>query len=380
MLARCHNIEDLRRQAARRLPTPIFDFLDGGAEDEATLRNNRMAFDREKLVPSCLRDVETVDTATTIFGQASALPLICAPTGASRLFHPAGEIAVARAAARAGVPYALSTGSTRSIEEVAAASDGAKIFQLYVYKDHGVNRELIERARAAGYGALCITVDVAVVGKRERDLRHGLSIPMRFTPAAVARFACSPRWLWGVRGGLGLGANLKTIGGAAGRGRGASTSWQLDPSLDWDGLADLAALWNGPFVVKGIMAADDARHALDAGATGIIISNHGGRQLDGAAAPIEVLPAIAQAVAGRADIVLDGGVRRGTHILKAIALGAKGVAIGRPYLYGLAAGGEAGVDRALAILHKELAVAMQLAGCPDLGAIDERLILRASPA
>lgn len=363
MLDDCHSIVDLRDRARRRLPRPVFDFLDGGAETEHTAYENVRAFDDVKLMPRCLAATTHVNTTTTILGQKLAWPLLCSPTGASRLFDPQGELAVARAASASGSMYFLSAAATRTIEEVATASPAPKVFQLYAH-DRAVMLSLVERCREAGYAAICLTVDVPVMGKRERDLRSGFTLKPKWTLASMLSFARHPRW---ITQRLGKGAislvNYRDHDLAA-----------PPPALGWDDVRALAELWGGPFAIKGIMAADDARRAADAGATAVIVSNHGGRQLDGAAASIQALPAIVQAVGDRLEVILDGGIRRGTHVLKAMALGAKACAIGRPYLFGLAAGGQAGVSKALDTLRAEFVMAMQLAGCASLADIRPDLI------
>lgn len=367
-LSDCHSIMDLRALAARRLPRPLFDYIDGGAETEWTARRNVAAFDDATLVPRCLVDVSEVSTRTRVLGQDLEWPLICAPTGASRFYHPDGERAVARAAAASGVLYALSTMATQSLEEVAAASSGPRMFQLYIFKDRGITRELIARCKAAGYGALCLTVDAAVRGKRERELRAGLGVPLRLTLRGMAGFARRPAWLMRhCRTGR---LSMPNFAAAAGSDDLAAqtrfVSAQLDASLTWDDVAEMIGAWGGPFAIKGIMSPDDARRAAALGATAVIVSNHGGRQLDGAPAPFDMLPAIAEAVQGRVEIILDGGVRRGVHIVKALLRGATACSIGRPCLYGLAAAGEPGVARALDILHDEFARALRLAGFADV--------------
>jgi len=361
----CHSVSDLRDLARRRLPRPLFDFLDGGAEGEATLQRNGAAFDEQRILPRCLVDVSSVKTSTRILGQRIEWPLFCSATGASRLFHPDGELAVARAAAKCGTLYSLATGSTYDIESISAASAGPKVFQIYVYKDRAVTWELIERARAAGYGALCVTVDAPSIGKRERDLRSGFPSPIKKIRSAIS-YAAHPRWLLGqARVGPIKLANFS----AHRRGH-----WEIDSSLTWPDLEAIAARWSGPIALKGLMRADDARRACEVGATAIVVSNHGGRQLDGAASPLDVLSEVVEAVQGSAEIILDSGIRRGSHILKALALGANACSIGRPYLYGLAAAGEVGVTKALDILRTEFVLAMQLAGCRDLVAISPDLL------
>ena len=380
-LARCHNIADLRALARRRLPDPIFQFLDGGAEDETTLRRNSAAFETLALIPRGLVDVSAVTTTTRVLGQQLDWPVFCGPTGTSRFFHPEGELAVARAAAKAGTLYGLSIAATQRLEEVAAVSDGAKMFPLYIFKDRSVTHELVRRCRQSGYGALCLTIDTAVVGKRERDLRSGWGIPINLSAKSMLSFACHPVWLLGLLGGGPLSiATIAEISGNTGiadqmRYIGA----QLDPGVTWKDVRAIIDLWGGPFAIKGVMAADDARAAVDAGASAIIVSNHGGRQLDGAAAAIEALPDIVAAVGDRAEIILDGGIRRGSHVLKALALGARACSIGRPYLYGLAAGGEKGVGKALDILRAEFVRALQLCGCAAIDHIDRTILHKAQP-
>jgi L-lactate dehydrogenase (cytochrome) len=371
-LHRCHSIADLRELARRRLPAPIFHHVDGGAESEVTARRNMSAFDDEALVPRCLVDVSVVNTATRILGQDVAWPVFCSPTGASRFCHPDGELAVARAAAKTGTLYALSTTATYSLEEVAGVGTGPRMFQLYIFKDRGVTAELIQRCKQAGYTALCLTVDAPVIGKRERDLRSGWGVPINLSMGGSASFALHPRWLFGqaLRGRM----SMPTLEGLSGSiGIVEQTQYlgrQLDSSVTWKDVGQLIDLWgSGPFAIKGVMSVDDARRAAEVGASAVIVSNHGGRQLDGAAASMKVLPGIASAVGDRLEVILDGGIRRGVHALKALSRGAKACSIGRPYLYGLAAGGEQGVSRALEILRTEFVRAMQLSGIRDVADI-----------
>ncbi len=377
-LQQCHNILDLRELARRRLPAPMFDWLDGGAETETTARRNTEAFDAEKLIPRCLVDVSSVNTAVRILGQDLTWPVFCSPTGASRFFHPEGELAVARAAAKAGTLYGLTVMSSFRLEEVAAASSGPKLFQLYVFKDREVTRELIRRCKRAGYQALCLTVDTPVPGRRERDLRSGLGIPPKLSMRLAASFARRPGWTLrqARRGPLAMPNVEDWTKSASIVAHSRFFGEQLDPSVSWKDVRAMIDLWGGPFALKGVMAADDARRAADIGATAVIVSNHGGRQLDGAAAPIEVLPQIVQAVGDRIEVILDGGIRRGVHVLKALARGAKACSIGRPYLFGLSAGGEAGVAKALDILRTELVRAMKLAGCTDVRRVDPDFVAR----
>ncbi len=375
-LADALNILDLREIARQRLPGPLFEYLDGGAETETTLRRNTLAFDDYPLVPRCLIDVASVSTATRVLGHTLAWPVFCAPTGASRFYHPDGELAVARAAAATGTLYGLSVMSTHSLEEVAAVARGPKLFQLLIFKDRELTYDLMTRAKRAGYGALCLTVDAPARGKRERELRTGLGIPVKLSPRSLAGLLARPRWFLGqLRGGPLSLSHLAAAAGSAGlAAHSRYAGEQLDPSATWKDIRGLIESWNGPFAIKGILSGDDALLAVDAGATAIIVSNHGGRQLDGAVAAIEALPGIVRAVGNRAEVILDGGIRRGAHVLKALSLGAVACSIGRPYLFGLAAGGAAGVRRALDILKEELVLAMRLCGCTDITAIGSSLI------
>jgi L-lactate dehydrogenase (cytochrome) len=367
----CQNIGDLRELARRRLPHPIFHYVDGGAEDETTLRRNTLAFNDIQFVPRCLIDVAEVNTATRVLGQDLAWPVMCSPTGASRFCHADGELAIARAAGRTGTLYALSMMSTFGLEEVAAIP-GAKMFQLYLFKDRDVTSKLIERCRQSGYKAMCLTVDTAVVGKRERDLRTGWGVPIKLSPSALVSFIRRPRWLFGQarKGRLSMPAVAALTGNENIVSQTQFIGKQLDPTVTWRDVRKLVELWNGPFAIKGILSVEDALRAIDVGATAVIVSNHGGRQLDGAVAAIEVLPEIVRTVGHQIEVILDGGVRRGVHILKALMLGAKACSIGRPYLYGLGAGGEAGVQKAFDILRTELIRAMQLTGCTDVKHIE----------
>jgi L-lactate dehydrogenase (cytochrome) len=370
------NIENLQGQARRRLPAPIFDFLEGGADDEWSLRQNQKAFNRYPLSTRTLRDISTIDCKTRILEQDISWPVIVAPTGASELFHRSAEPAVASAAAEAGTLYTLSTMSNTSLETVGAACTGAKAFQLYVFRDRHRVESLVERCRHAGYQALVLTVDTPLSGNRERDRRNGMSIPPRWNLRNVARFAMRPEWSLNAafRCKYELG-NFTDVG--AGDNKGLALDYinrQFDRSVTWEQAAWLARLWNGPFAVKGILSPDDARRAVDIGATAIWVSNHGGRQLDGVPATVDCLPAIRKAVGERTEIILDGGIRRGTHVLKALALGANACALGRPCLYGLAAAGQAGVTQSLTILRSEFERAMALAGCSRIADIDAGLL------
>ena len=377
-LARCHNVEDFRRRARRKLPAPLFHYIDGGADDEFTLRNNTAAFDRYRLIPRILQDVTRTELRTRVLGCELEMPLLLAPTGMSRFFHHQGERAVARAAERFGTLYSLSTVATTSIEDVARASAGPKLFQLYVLRDPGINDELIDRCAAAGFTALCLTVDTVVQGNRERDLRTGMTVPPALTPSSFASFFARPQWCWrfltSPRLQMANVAHRIAEGSSQVSSLASYINGQFDRALNWQAAERIRARWSGPFAIKGVLSAADARRAADIGASAVIVSNHGGRQLDGAPAPIEVIAEIADAVGGRVEIILDGGVRRGSHVLRALALGASACMMGRPYLYGLAAGGQAGVERVLTLLRAEIERDLILAGRPRLGDIDRSLI------
>jgi L-lactate dehydrogenase (cytochrome) len=377
-LMNCLNLDDLRRMAWRRLPRPIFDFLEGGADDEWTARRNVLAFDDVALTTRTLVDVSTLDTRSRLLGQPIDWPVIVAPTGASQLFHYTAEPAIARAAANSGTLYTLSTMSNTSLEEISALNDAPKVFQLYVFKDRSRVESLIDRCRRAGYRALCLTVDTPLSGNRERDRLNGMSIPPRWTLKNLLRFAARPTWsldaAFRCRYAL---ANFDDVASAGASSTALALEYvnsQFDRTVTWRDAAWLAKLWNGPLAIKGILSAEDARRAVDVGATAVWVSNHGGRQLDGVPAAIECLSTVRAAVGGKIEIIVDGGVRRGTHVLKALALGANACALGRPCLYGLAAAGQAGVSHALNILRGEFERDMALAGCAKLADIGpERL-------
>jgi L-lactate dehydrogenase (cytochrome) len=359
-LLRAASVEDLREQARRRVPRAVFDYTDGGAGRELALRRSQEAFDRVELVPHPLRDVSSVDLSTTVLGRPTSLPLVLAPTGFTRMMNHQGEPAVARAAARAGVPYALSTMGTTSVEALAErAPGGRRWFQLYLWRDREASRDLVARAARAGYEALVLTVDTPVGGLRLRDVRNGMTIPPALTARTVLDGARHPAWWIDLLTTEPLEfASLHRFAGTATE----LVGQVFDPSATLADLRWLREQWAGPLVVKGLLTVDDAVAAVDAGADGVVVSNHGGRQLDVSPTPLEVLPAVAAAVGDRAEVYVDGGVRSGSDVAAAVALGARAVLVGRAYLYGLMAGGEAGVDRALALLRGELLTTMQLTG------------------
>jgi len=369
----CYSIADFRTLARKRLPRPVFDFLDGGAEDEVTLRHNRDDFDTVQLVPRVLTGVSDVDMSSTLLGQKVSVPLMLSPTGMNRMFHNHGERAVSRAAERFGLFYSLSTLSTVSIEEIARLNSGPNCFQIYIHKDRGLSRHFINRCKDAGYAALSLTVDTTIGGNRERDLRNGMTIPPRFSWSDLLSFATHARWSLEhfVHGDITL-ANLVDMAGKDGKLQSiyAYVGEQLDAAVTWNDAKEMIQQWGGPFAIKGLVSVEDAKRAVDIGASAIILSNHGGRQLDGGCSAFYQLPAIVDAVGGKIEIIVEGGVRRGTHIAKAISLGATAVAMGRGYLYALAAGGQAGVERALERLIAEYRRDLMLLGCAstqDLG-------------
>jgi len=374
-LAGAADIADLRDIARRHTPRAVFDYVDGAAESETSLRRSREAFGRVEFTPSVLRDVSTVDPSTTILGEPAALPLVFAPTGFTRLMHHAGEPAVARVAERIGIPYALSTMGTTSPEDLAAAAPGGqKWFQLYLWRDRDASRALIERARAAGFTALLLTVDTSVAGARLRDVRNGFSIPPALTAKTLADIALHPGWWFDKLTTepltfASLGAWHGTIAEMIDK--------MFDPGLDQDDLAWLREIWSGPLLVKGIQTVEDARVVVDLGVDALIISNHGGRQLDRAPVPLEQLPRIVDAVGDRAEVYVDGGIMGGGDVVAAVAMGARACLVGRAYLYGLMAGGESGVQRAADLLRREIVRTMQLLGVTDIaGLTRERARLR----
>ncbi len=379
-LARSATIEDLRRIARRRLPRGVFDYIDGGAEDESTMAANTAAFRRRTFSPRVLRDVSDVEISSTLLGRKLAYPLVLAPTGFTRIAHSDGELAVARAAKRAGLPYTLSTLGTRSIEEVAAVGSDRLWFQVYTWRDRDLVADMVRRAAASGYEALCLTVDTAVLGRRERDVRRGFTLPPKIGLSTILDGAMHPGWAWdfltsepivfaNVAGNASVGDGRDAISLAEYVGS------QFDPGLSWNDVDWLREHWDGPIVVKGIQSVDDARIAAERGVDAIAISNHGGRQLDSAPAPLDLLPPIAEAVGGAIEIICDGGVRRGSDIVKAVALGANAVMAGRPYLYGLGAAGEAGVDQVLSNFASEMQRTMALIGCTRVSNLGGEYIL-----
>jgi L-lactate dehydrogenase (cytochrome) len=365
----CHNFHDFRRLAKRRLPSPIFDYIDGAAEDEVTHRRNTASFERCDLVPNVLRGAETVDISVTVLGHKLAVPFYCSPTALQRLFHHQGERAVAGAAAKYGTMFGVSSLGTVSLEELRRSHKTPQVYQFYFHRDRGLNRAMMQRAKDAGVDVMMLTVDSITGGNRERDLRTGFSIPFKLTLGGMLQFAIKP--MWGInyvtheRFKLPqLDEHIDMSGGPLSISR--YFTEMLDPSMSWDDVAEMVQLWNGQFCLKGLMSAADARRAAQIGCTGVVLSNHGGRQLDGSRAPFDHLAEIVDSVGDRIDVIIDGGIQRGTHILKALSLGAKAVGVGRFYLYPLAAAGQAGVERALGLLRTEIERGMKLMGCSKI--------------
>ena len=378
-LSTAANVDDLRRIAKRRLPAGVFHYIDGGAEDELSLARNVSGYTNLEFKPRILRDVSKIDTNTTLLGKPIPIPLIFAPTGFTRIAHSQGELAVARAAARAGIPYGLSTMGTRSIEEVAAVSDGPKWFQVYTWRDRGLVRDLLERAAEANFEAIQLTIDTAVLDHRERDVRRGYTWPPQVGLGTIVDGILHPAWtLDFLRNDPITFASVAADNDAGDGGTAVTLSEyinsQFDPALSWAELDWLRSVWDGPIVLKGVQTVADAQLAVEHGADAIALSNHGGRQLDGAPSIIELVEPVAQAVGSQIEIIADGGVRRGSDIVKAVALGAKAVMVGRPYLYALGAAGEPGVDHVIRFLSEGMERTMALTGCQQVSDISRELV------
>ena len=372
-LNNCHNIADLRRRAKKALPRPMFDYIDGGSDDEWSLQRNTEAFNDYELLPNQLNNIENISLNTKLLGLELDLPFFLAPTGMTRLFHHEKELGVCRAAEKFGALYSLSTLATTSLEEVAAATASPKMFQIYMLKDRELTREFVQRCKASHYNVLCLTVDTMIAGNRERDLVNGMIMPPKITPKNLLSYATSFNWLFH----LALNPDFKlanvahrvdALGGGA-MGLIDYVNSQFDRSVTWDDLAWLIEQWGGPFVIKGLQSPADAKRAVDVGASAIMVSNHGGRQLDTTPAPIDCIAPIRDAIGDQLELIMDGGIRRGTHIIKALAQGADACSIGRPYLYGLAAGGQKGVERALSLLKAEVERDMALLGVSSISEI-----------
>lgn len=377
-LADCNNVTDLRVLAKKKLPWPIFNYLDGGADDELTLRRNTSAFEDYELLPRQLSDVSNIDLSTTVLGQKIDWPVFLAPTGASRLFHHESEAAVLKAAHRFGTIYSLSTLGTTTIEDIAAISDGPKMYQVYMFKDRAITRDFVERCKAEKYAALCLTVDTPVAGNRERDLVTGFGVPPKLNVRSALSYA--RHFPWTIRAILNPSFEMVNVTSSPSASTEISAgvmeyiNSQFDRSICWNDVEWLASQWSGPLVIKGIQTAFDARMAINSGATAVMLSNHGGRQLEAAPAPVDCIAAVADEVGGELEVICDGGIRRGTHVVKALAQGATACSIGRGYLFGLAAGGQKGVERALSLLRSEVERSMALVGCNAVQQLDQKYI------
>ncbi|GGF82551.1 alpha-hydroxy-acid oxidizing enzyme [Azorhizobium oxalatiphilum] len=365
-LTSCYNFHDFRRLAKQRLPAPIFNYIDGAADDEVTYRRNTEAFETCDLLPSVLRGVSEVDMSVTVMGQKLAMPVYCSPTALQRLFHHQGERAVAAAAGKFGTMFGVSSLGTVSLEDARAISKSPQVYQFYFHKDRGLNREMMARAKTAGVEVMMLTVDSITGGNRERDKRTGFAIPFKLNLAGMTQFAVKPGWA--INYFTHEKFRLPQLDSHVDMGSGTMSisryfTEMLDPAMNWDDVREMVAHWGGQFCLKGIMTVEDARRAVDIGCTGIVLSNHGGRQLDGSRSGFDQLAEIVDAVGDKIDVMMDGGVQRGTHVLKALSLGAKAVGLGRYYLFPLAAAGQPGVERALEQMRVEIERGMKLMGC-----------------
>ena len=377
-LSQCHNVDDLRLLAKQRLPSAIFNYIDGAADDEVTYRRNTDAFDDCDLVPNVLAGVQDVDMSVEVMGQKLSMPIFCSPTALQRLFHHDGERAVAKAAEQFGTLFGVSSLSTVSLAEIGTLIATPKMFQFYFHKDRGLNDTLLQRAKEAQFDILTLTVDTITGGNRERDLRTGFTSPPRLTAGSLASYALHPAWAFNffmrdaielveLKGHVSEGSNVAVSVGEY-------FSTMLDQSMSWQDAESLGAKWGGQFCLKGVMSVADARKAVDIGATAIMVSNHGGRQLDGSRSPFDQIAEISDAVGDKIDVILDGGIRRGTHVLKALAAGAKACSGGRMYLYALAAAGQQGVERALGNLRTEIERDMKLLGVTSVDQLNRDML------
>tara|TARA_Y100000748_G_scaffold65755_1_gene53247 strand:+ start:126 stop:1280 length:1155 start_codon:yes stop_codon:yes gene_type:complete len=374
----CHNVEDFRKLAKKRLPSPIFHYIDGAADDEVTYRRNTEAYEQCDLVPNVLRGVKNIDMSTTVMGQKIDMPLYFAPTALQRLFHHDGEIAVGKAAEKFGTMFGISSLGTASIEEISDMISTPKLFQLYVHNDKGLNKDLVDRCKDSKFESMCVTVDTIVGGNRERDLYTGFTIPMKLKLNSLFSFATHPGWainylthskweLSNLKNYISEGTNVMTN-------IGDYFTKMIDQSMDWKAVEEINKNWGKQFALKGIMSVEDAKKAVDIGATAIMISNHGGRQLDGSRSPFDQLSEIVDAVGDKIDVICEGGIRRGTHVLKALSLGAKACSGGRMYLYALAAGGQKGVEKAMGNLRNEIERDMKLMGVTSVDQLSRKNI------
>ena len=377
----CHNFDDFRKLAKKKLPSPIFHYIDGGSDDEITLKRNTEAFDSCDLVPNILLGTGKPDLSTTIFGRKINIPLFLSPSAMQRLYHPDGDKASARAAEKFGTMYSMSTMANTSIEEISNISNGPKLFQLYIHKDKSITDDLVERCKTANFDGLCLTVDTIVAGNRERDYRSGFTTPPKLNLKSLISFGLRPRWVFDYFTNKKF--ELSNVKNKTDKGTNITKSVieyineQYDPGMNWKDAEYVVKKWNGPFALKGIMSVEDAKRAIDIGCTAIMISNHGGRQLDGSTSPFDQIKEISDAVGDRIEIILDGGIRRGTHVLKAIAAGAKACSFGKAFLFSLSAGGQKGIEKLLQNMSNEIERDMMLMGCKNLEELNiSKLIYR----
>ena len=366
----CYNIEDFKKLAKKNLPAPIFHYIDGGADDETTLKRNTESFSKCDLIPNILASVGEPDLSTNVLGHKINMPLFLSPTAMQRLYHHDGDKASARAAEKFETFYSMSTMATSSIEEIANISGGPKLFQLYIHKDQSLTDNLIDRCKNAGFKGLCLTVDTVVAGNRERDHRNGFTTPPKLTLKSLLSFVAHPKWtfnyLTNEKFKLANVAHFTKNGSSIAKGVMEYINEQYDPAMSWKDAEYCIKRWNGPFALKGLMSVEDAKKAVDIGASAIMLSNHGGRQLDGSRSPFDQLPAIVDAVGGKIEIIVDGGITRGTHVLKALALGATACSFGKGFLFALGAGGQKGVEMVLQRMKEEIRRDMILMGCRSI--------------
>ena len=375
----CHSYNDFRKLAKKKLPSPIFHYIDGGSDDEVTLNRNTEAFNDCDLIPNVLADVANIDLSTTVLGQKIDFPLFPSPTAMHRLYHHEGERASAKAVEKMGTIFGTSTMGTVSIEEIAKVNKGPKLFQLYIHRDRGLTDNLIERCKKAGFNSMCLTVDTVVAGNRERDRRTGFTTPPKLTLGSLLSFAAHPGWT--INNLIHEKFELANIVHMTQKGTSIDKSVidyineQFDPAMNWKDAEYCVKKWNGPFALKGVMSVEDAKKAIDIGCTAVIISNHGGRQLDGSRAPFDQLAEIVDAVGDKIEVILDGGVRRGTHVIKALSLGAKACSFGKGYLFALAAGGQKGVEVILEKMKEEIYRDMTLMGCKTVSELNRSKVV-----
>ena len=375
----CYNFNDFRKLAKKNLPAPIFHYIDGGSDDETTLRRNTESFAKCDLVPNILASVGEPDLSTTVFGEKIDLPLFLSPVAMQRLFHHEGDKASAKAAEKFGTFYSMSTMANSTIEEISNISGGPKMFQIYIHKIKGLTDNLIDRCKSSGFKAMCLTVDTVVAGNRERDHRWGFTTPPKLTLKSILGFMMRPKWVFNYltheKFQLANVANFTKKGTSIAKGVMEYINEQYDPAMNWKDAEYCIKRWGGPFAIKGVMSVEDAKRAVDIGASAILLSNHGGRQLDGSRSPFDQLPAIADAVGGKLEIILDGGIRRGTHVLKALSLGATACSFGKGFLFALSAGGQKGVEKVLERMRDEIRRDMILLGCKNIKELNKSKII-----